>query len=80
MTNVENHETFENSKESMAKYFVILMIICGCFYCWYCVFLSRESLEKITPKKKKRTDDILRYADRKSDFENSSPGNLTRIL
>jgi len=31
----------------------------------YFIFISHDSLEKIPPKKKKRADDILRYAESK---------------
>ena len=31
----------------------------------YFIFISHDSLEKNPPKKKKRTDDILRYAESK---------------
>ena len=31
----------------------------------YLIFISHDSLEKIPPKKKKRADDILRYAESK---------------
>ena len=65
---MENQETIENSRKSMALYFILLLMICCCFYIYYCLFLSRDLFEKITPKKKNRTDDILRCAERKSDF------------
>ena len=31
----------------------------------YFIFISHDSLEKIPPKRKKRADDILRYAESK---------------
>ena len=36
----------------------------------YFIFISHDSLEKNPPKKKKRTDDILRYAESKLIISN----------
>ena len=47
----------------------------------YFIFISHDLLEKIPPKKKKRADDILRYAESKfiigellREFYRESPG------
>ena len=52
----------------MANYWLFIVFI-FVFYLVYCLFIgftsSHDLLEKIPPKKKKRADDILRYAESK---------------
>ena len=52
----------------------------------YFIFISHDSLEKIPPKKKKRADDILRYAESKfiigefvREFDRDSPKDTLAI-
>ena len=62
----------EDGPRTMANYWLFIVFI-FVFYFFYCLFIaltsSHDLLEKIPPKKKKRADDILRYAESKFYFK-----------